>query len=109
MANDFPRIRREKQTVRAMVRIYCRDHHETSDALCGECGELLDYALSRLDHCPFGTDKTTCANCTVHCYKPAMRDRTKEIMRYAGPRMLLRHPILAVFHLLDRRREPKLA
>jgi hypothetical protein len=34
-----------------------------------------------------------------------MRDRVKEVMRFSGPRMLLRHPILAIRHLLDGRRE----
>jgi hypothetical protein len=36
-----------------------------------------------------------------------MRERIREVMRYAGPRMILRHPILAIWHLLDgRRQEP---
>jgi hypothetical protein len=33
-----------------------------------------------------------------------MRARIRAVMRYAGPRMLFRHPVLAFFHLLDRRR-----
>ncbi len=33
-----------------------------------------------------------------------MRERVRVVMRYAGPRMLFRHPILAVRHLLDERR-----
>jgi hypothetical protein len=35
-----------------------------------------------------------------------MRERVRAVMRYAGPRMLLRHPILAVLHLLDGMRPP---
>jgi hypothetical protein len=90
-----------------MVRIYCRAHHATRDGLCPECRELLEYAHCRLDRCPFGADKPTCADCPIHCYKPAMRERVKRVMRYAGPRMLARHPILAVLHLLDGRRRAK--
>jgi hypothetical protein len=30
-----------------------------------------------------------------------MRDQVKVVMRYAGPRMLWHHPILALFHILD--------
>jgi hypothetical protein len=30
-----------------------------------------------------------------------MREAVREVMRYAGPRMALRHPILAFLHLLD--------
>ena len=43
----------------------------------------------------FGDDKPTCANCKVHCYSEAMRERVRDVMRYAGPRMLWRHPVLA--------------
>jgi Nitrous oxide-stimulated promoter len=101
------RIAREKRTVAAMVAIYCRGRHGCGRGpLCETCHELLDYAHCRLDRCPFGARKTACVDCPIHCYKPAMRERVKEVMRYAGPRMLLRHPILAVFHLLDGRRWP---
>jgi hypothetical protein len=30
-----------------------------------------------------------------------MRERVREVMRYAGPRMLLHHPWLAICHLVD--------
>jgi hypothetical protein len=99
-----PRIDREKRTVAAMVRIYCRGHHWAPEMPCADCRELLDYATCRLDRCPFGEEKSTCADCPIHCYKPAMRERVREIMRYAGPRMLLRHPVLAIRHLIDGRR-----
>jgi hypothetical protein len=95
------RIAREKRTISAMVEIYCRAHHRGSGSVCGECAALRDYAFCRLDRCPFGADKTTCARCPIHCYKPSIKDRVKEIMRYAGPRMIYRHPILALLHQLD--------
>ena len=85
-----------------MVGIYCADHHGAADDnLCDECGEFLDYAYRRLEKCPYGEDKPTCSNCPIHCYKPARREQVKRIMRYAGPRMLLRHPWLAITHQLD--------
>jgi hypothetical protein len=31
-----------------------------------------------------------------------MRERIRQVMRYAGPRMLFNHPILSVFHLIHR-------
>lgn len=98
------RIDREKQTVSAMVALYCRRHHG-GRRLCPGCAGLRDYALQRLDRCPFREGKTTCARCAVHCYQPAMRERIKGVMRYAGPRMIYRHPIMAVRHLLDARRK----
>ncbi len=100
------RIVREKKTVQAMVEIYCRDHHSSEKELCSECRDLLNYAGLRLDKCPFQEKKTTCANCPVHCYQPAMKERIKDVMRYSGPRMMYRHPILAVFHLMDGRKKP---
>ena len=95
------RLQRERRTIQAMIGLYCRNRHRQGAALCPECRELLDYAMMRLDRCRFQDAKPTCARCPVHCYKPAMRERVRDVMRFAGPRMLLRHPILAVWHLLD--------
>jgi len=89
-----------------MVELYCHAHHKSADALCAQCSELLHYAESRLDHCPFGAQKPTCAACPIHCYKPTQRERMRAVMRYAGPRMLWRHPVLALAHLLDQHRQP---
>lgn len=100
-----PRLAREARTVEAMVRIYCRGQHGDSEGLCPACRELLVYARRRLERCPFGEGKTTCARCPVHCYRPAMRERVRAVMRYAGPRMVWRHPLLALQHLLDGRRK----
>ena len=57
----------------------------------------------RLSRCPFGENKTTCRLCPVHCYKPEMKKRMQEVMRYAGPRMLLYHPTAACRHLWKER------
>jgi len=95
------RIEREKRTVSAMIALYCRAHHSAGAALCEDCERLHDYALARLDRCPFGAGKPTCASCLVHCYKPDMRARIKTVMRYSGPRMSYRHPVLALMHWLD--------
>ena len=45
--------------------------------------------------------KTFCSQCHVHCYAPEKLQAIKDVMRYAGPRMLLRHPVLVVRHGLD--------
>ena len=87
-----------------MVTIYCRAHHGTAGEPCDDCRELLDYAFGRLERCFFGTEKPACAKCPVHCYKPAMRTRARAVMRYAGPRMLYKHPMLAALHWLGRSR-----
>ena len=97
------RVAREWKTVQAMVRIACRDLHGTRDGLCSGCEELRLYAERRLAKCPFAEEKPTCVKCPVHCYEAAMRERVRQVMRYAGPRMLLRHPVLALLHLRDER------
>jgi hypothetical protein len=111
-ANDLERgrLRREWRTLAAMIAISCTQRHGgRRGALCADCRELHDYAQLRLTRCPFGPDKPTCAHCRVHCYRPEMRERVRDVMRFAGPRMLSRHPWLAVMHLLvdDRRPAPE--
>lgn len=101
------RIDREKATVEAMCALFCRIRHGSPDgALCVECGELFEYSCSRLDACRFGDSKPTCARCPVHCYAPSMRKRMRELMRWAGPRMIWYHPALALRHLADTLKRP---
>ncbi|MHC1697467.1 MAG: nitrous oxide-stimulated promoter family protein [Geobacteraceae bacterium] len=97
------RLWREKLTIRKMARIYCKAHHQTKEGLCEECQALLSYALERIDRCPYQEGKPVCSACPIHCYAPAMREKVRQVMRYAGPRMLLRHPILSLQHLLEGR------
>jgi hypothetical protein len=103
MTTFSSRLEREKRTVAVMIAMYCRGVH-ASDPLCPDCAALLTYALQRIEKCPFGADKPTCANCTIHCYRLEMREQARAVMRYAGPRMLLRHPILVLLHLRDGRK-----
>ncbi|MHC4640493.1 MAG: nitrous oxide-stimulated promoter family protein [Planctomycetota bacterium] len=103
MARKHSSLDREKKTLTAMVRIYCNGRHAMSRSrLCQSCDELMQYSLMQIDKCPFGAEKGICSQCHVHCYKPAMRKRIREVMRYAGPRMITRHPILAANHLLKK-------
>lgn len=94
------RIARERKTIRTMIGMYCRHHHGGSE-LCTECGALWAYAQKRLEKCPYGDEKPTCVNCPIHCYQAEMREKVREVMRFAGPRMLLSHPVLALFHVVD--------
>ena len=93
------RIDEEKRTVEKMIRLYCR-RKEGNRELCPSCSEVLEYAVVRLSRCRFGNDKSTCQKCPVHCYKPMMRDKMREVMRWAGPRMMLYHPVDAIRHLV---------
>lgn len=101
----FVRRARELKTIKTMVSLYCRGHHHSEGSgLCVDCAALGDYAERRLERCVFGDAKPTCSNCVVHCYGAEMRERIRAVMRWAGPRMLLRHPLLGIAHLLDEHR-----
>ncbi len=106
IVNENRRIRREKKTIGIMIKINCNSHHHTKEKLCDECQELLDYALLRVNRCPFSENKPTCEKCLVHCYIPEKREKIRVVMRYAGPRMIWNHPILAILHLIDSLRKP---
>ena len=90
-----------KRTIEAMVRIYCSDQHTTRDEICENCNRLLTYARNRLDTCPFQANKPTCNHCKVHCYSKTRQYEIRKVMRYSGPRMLFRYPLLSLWHLLD--------
>lgn len=95
------RAEREKVTIAAMVRIFCRAHHRTPGALCDRCENLLAYAFRRIDHCKYGWDKPACSQCPVHCYTPLNREAIRTVMRFAGPRMMFYHPWLTFLHYRD--------
>lgn len=94
------RMKRELLTVEKMINIYCKINHKET-ILCSNCSELLDYVKKKLDNCPFYEDKPVCVNCSVHCYKKQEREQIKEIMRFSGPKMIYKHPYLAIRHLID--------
>ncbi|MBQ8834041.1 MAG: nitrous oxide-stimulated promoter family protein [Oscillospiraceae bacterium] len=97
---------REKETVSLMIAIYCRHHHGGSP-LCPDCAALDAYARQRSDKCPFMETKTFCSNCKVHCYKKDMREKIRAVMRYSGPRMLFHHPVMAIRHVIETKKEKK--
>ncbi|MCP4324700.1 MAG: nitrous oxide-stimulated promoter family protein [Alteromonadales bacterium] len=93
----------EFKTITAMVNIYCKAFHKSKHE-CIECSDFLIYANEKLDRCPYGQAKPTCKRCPIHCYKPEQRQLARNIMSYAGPRMLIYHPILAIKHLQAEKR-----
>jgi hypothetical protein len=103
LIHRHPRIERESKTVSKMIELYCHKHHYSKN-LCPMCAALFAYANERLSACRFQENKTTCAKCTVHCYRPEMRAKIREVMRYSGPLMIFKHPVLTIYHLLDSRR-----
>ena len=107
MKNIQTKREREKQMVSQMIALYCRRNHHMKGALCPDCAALNDYARQRSDRCPFMETKTFCSNCRVHCYDQAHLQRIKEVMRFSGPRMLMHHPLLALSHLIESKKEQR--
>jgi hypothetical protein len=106
MAKRTP-LTNEIKTISAMIEIFCRQRHGGGLAdLCPDCNVLLEYAKDRLARCKFADDKPACSHCPVHCYKPAKRKQVIEVMRFAGPRMLKKHPIMAIKHLANNFKKP---
>ncbi|WP_455044309.1 nitrous oxide-stimulated promoter family protein [Lancefieldella rimae] len=105
---------REKRVVSLMISLYCRKKHGNfwksyrgNSSLCAECAELDRYVRQQTDRCPVIATKTFCSNCRVHCYTPEMRERIKTVMRFSGPRMIFYHPIKAIRHVIESKREKK--
>ena len=89
--------KKEIETVSSMIEIYCHGSHGTKRGeLCGQCEKLKEYTTARTMHCPFMETKTFCK---VHCYSKEMQEEIRKVMRYAGPRMLFVHPVLAIRHV----------
>jgi len=97
---------REKETVSLMIAIYCRKKHGGKD-LCPDCAALDAYARQRSDKCLFMETKTFCSNCKVHCYKKDMREKIREVMRFSGPRMIFYHPVMAIRHVIESKKEKR--
>jgi len=99
-----PKIQKEKETVEKFIRLYCEKKHEpSSKPICSECNNMLDYSHQRLELCQYQEDKPTCRKCPVHCFKPTMREEIRRVMRFSGPRFVLRAPMDWIRHQLHDR------
>lgn len=96
-------IEKEKDIVEEMISLYCRKNHKIKDEICEECEALKIYALSRTENCPIMKNtqaKGFCSRCKVRCYEPIAREKIRKVMRFSGHRLLFKHPILVIKHLI---------
>ena len=96
--NISRKLQHERRIVADMIALYCRKKHSTKE-LCDNCRTLAEYADRRTMACPKMAEKTFCSQCKSHCYRQDMRERIREVMRFAGPRIIFHHPIAALRHL----------
>ena len=94
-------IKSEKRVVSHMIGLYCKHKLKCND-IPDEYKELEAYAHKRLDGCKFGDKKPACKRCPIHCYRADMREKIRDVMRGAGPRMLVYDPIAAIKHLFNK-------
>lgn len=98
------RKEREEASLKRMIQLYCKAKHNPETILCKDCSELLVYAKMKSHDCPFEDNKPACSICPVHCYQKKKRDKIKQVMRYAGPRMIYVHPLMAIDHFISKRK-----
>jgi len=104
----------QKKDIRLLgkfVEVYCTGKHGDSERspvvlpaglkgrkLCPECAYFLEYAVIKRLKCPLEAGKPTCKNCRIHCYDRARREKVREIMSYAGRRLMMRGRLDYVWH-----------
>lgn len=85
---------KEKELLTIMISIYEKGHQQ-------DLSELKEYAFKRIDCCPRKEKKTFCSSCPIHCYQKKYRNQIKEVMKYSGKRMLFKHPLITIKHLIN--------
>lgn len=75
---------REANILKKFIEVFCHSNHKPENSfLCDDCQDLLQYALKRLEKCPYDP-KPKCKDCPTHCYKSAYRDKIRSVMKFSG-------------------------
>jgi len=106
--------RHQKKDIRLIgkfVEVYCAGKHGTAErsqvslpaglearTLCRECAAFLEYAVLKRLKCPLEAEKPTCKHCRIHCYDRTRREKVREIMGYAGRRLMMRGRLDYIWH-----------
>lgn len=93
------------------VEVYCAGKHGAPEKLayllpgtlgqrqmCSECAAFMAYAITKRLHCPLEAEKPSCKHCRIHCYSTEQRVKVREIMSYAGRKLMLRGRLDYVWH-----------
>jgi hypothetical protein len=106
--------RQQKKDIKLIgkfVEVYCVGKHHDAEQhrvllpgdvgerlLCRECSSFLEYATAKRMKCPLEAEKPTCKNCRIHCYDKARREKVREIMSYAGKKLMLQGRLDYLWH-----------
>ncbi|MHB8056469.1 MAG: nitrous oxide-stimulated promoter family protein [Desulfuromonadaceae bacterium] len=106
--------REQKKDIRLIgkfVEVYCSGKHHAAArvsitlpadlgarSLCQECGSFLEYAVAKRLKCPLEAEKPTCKHCCIHCYDQLHREKVRQIMSYAGRKLLMRGRLDYLWH-----------
>jgi hypothetical protein len=106
--------RHQKKDIRLIgkfVEVYCAGNHLGAERspvalpadmgeckLCPECASFLQYAVTKRMKCPLEAEKPSCKHCRIHCYDRPHREKVREIMPYAGRRLMMRGRLDYVWH-----------
>ena len=104
----------QKKDIRLLgkfVEVYCDGKHRDAvrsarflpedlgaRRLCQECAAFLEYAIAKRLKCPLEAEKPTCKRCRIHCYDKPRREKVREVMGYAGRRLMMRGRLDYVWH-----------
>jgi hypothetical protein len=93
------------------VEVYCAGKHGAAERLaytlpdnlgnhqlCSECATFMEYAVTKRVACPLEAEKPSCKHCRIHCYAALQREKVREIMGYAGRRLMLRGRLDYLWH-----------
>lgn len=93
------------------VEVYCAGKHTGAEhvpvalpgglgdrSLCPECRLFLEYAIVKRLKCPLEAEKPSCKHCRIHCYDKTHREKVREIMSYAGRKLMMRGRVDYLWH-----------
>ena len=76
----------EKLLVSEMIALYCRkNHHTAKGSLCPQCQALHDYALQRIERCPFMEPKPFAPPAKYTATSPKCVSRSAPLCAGAAP------------------------
>jgi hypothetical protein len=112
-------LRRDLKTLVRFVETYCRHKHPDAGKepvrlkphdveairgkpvpLCHDCTKLLAHAFVKRANCPF-EPKPACKHCPDHCYHPTYRRQIREVMKFAGRKLVLSGRLDYLIHLIS--------